>query len=98
MSKYIWSWYDGEGNYCNKAESLEEIIEIVLAYYFDHDENVREYTVQVIRVGCTINISLVRDNKIELYDIEADEEIVLGFLEDIARKEDRPDMFGLHFL
>jgi len=98
MSKYIWSWYDGEGNYCNKAESLEEIIETVLVYYFDPDEDGSESTVKVMRVVDTFNISLERDNKIELYDIEAGEEIVLGFLEDVARKEGRPDMFGLYFL
>ena len=98
MSKYIWSWYDGEGNYCNKAESLEQIIETVLVYYFEPDEDGSACKVQVIRVDDTFNITLEREHATGRHESAAAEEVALGFLEDIASQEGRPDMFGLYFL
>ena len=39
MKAYVWAWADGDGNYINQAESLREILEEILEYYFDEDES-----------------------------------------------------------
>lgn len=98
MKKYMWGWYDGEGCYVNKADSMQEILETVLTYYFDPNEDGSECKVQVVETDGTFEISLQHEDGVERHEIEASEDTVIEFLNEIARNEYRPDMFGLNFM
>ena len=98
MKKYMWSWYDGEGCYVNKADSIQEILETVLTYYFDPNEDGSECKVQVVETNGTFEISLQREDDVERHEIEASEDAVIEFLNEAARNECRQDMFNLNFM
>ena len=46
MSSYTWAWSDEESTYINKADSLFEIVETIIDYYYgDADEEEKQYNI-----------------------------------------------------
>ena len=89
MKKFIWAWSDEYGNYINPADSLEEIVETVLASYYDYDEFIVE------NVDSYIVIKIFSGDDIEEFTLEATTYDVEGTLEQIAENLDRPDFFEI---
>jgi hypothetical protein len=55
MSMYTWAWSDEESTYINKADSLFEIVETIIDYYYgDTDEEEKHYNITELNGrGCT---------------------------------------------
>ena len=90
MTTYVWAWADGEGNYINEAESLREILEQILEYYFD-DES--DYKIE--EAGSKFLINVVIDEKPLQYEIDIDSGSLCEFLNELAMLVDRPDKFDI---
>ena len=90
MKAYVWAWADGEGNYINKAESLREILDQVLEYYFD-DES--DYKIEEVDSKFLINIAI--DEQPLQYEIDVESGALCEFLNELADLVDRPDKFDI---
>ena len=90
MKAYVWAWADGEGNYINEAESLREILEQILEYYFD-DES--DYKIEETDSKFLINV--VIDEKPLQYQIDIESGALSEFLNELAELVDRPDKFDI---
>ena len=90
MKAYVWAWADGEGNYINEAESLREILEQILEYYFD-DES--DYKIE--EAGSKFLINVFIDDQSLQYKINIESGAVCEFLNELAELVDRPDKFDI---
>lgn len=90
IKTYVWAWADGEGNYINEAESLREILEQILEYYFD-DES--DYKIEETNSKFLINV--VIDEKPLQYQIDIESGALSEFLNELAELVDRPDKFDI---
>ena len=90
MKDYVWAWADGEGNYINKAESLREILDQILEYYFD-DES--DYKIEEVNSKFLINIAI--DEQPLQYEIDVESGALCEFLNELAELVDRPDKFDI---
>jgi len=90
IKAYVWAWADGEGNYINEAESLREILEQILEYYFD-DES--DYKIEETDSKFLINV--VIDEKPLQYQIDIESGSLCEFLNEFAELVDRPDKFDI---
>jgi hypothetical protein len=90
MKAYVWAWADGEGNYINKAESLREILEQILEYYFD-DES--DYKIE--EAGSKFLINVVIGEKPLQYEIDIESGALCEYLNELAELVDRPDKFDI---
>ena len=86
MKAYVWAWADGEGNYINQAESLREILEQILEYYFD-DES--DYKIEEVDSKFLINVAI--DDQSLKYEINIETDALCEFLNELAELVDRPD-------
>jgi len=90
MKAYVWAWADGEGNYINQAESLREILEQILEYYFD-DES--DYKIEEVDSKFLINVAI--DDQSLKYEINIETDALCEFLNELAELVDRPDKFDI---
>ena len=90
MKAYVWAWADGEGNYINQAESLREILEQILEYYFD-DES--DYKIEEADSKFLFQVTL--DQQVVDYQIDCEINALREFLNEIADRVDRPDKFDI---
>ena len=90
MKKIIWSWSDGDGTYVNQAESLEEIIEEIVEYYYDGDA---EVNVKRCDGYFEVNILDKARGLVNLYEPLDSKVAVVEFLAYLAKQEGRPDIF-----
>jgi len=90
MKAYVWAWADGEGNYINEAESLREILEQILEYYFD-DES--DYKIE--EAGSKFLINVFIDDQSLQYKIDIESGALCEFLNELAELVDRPDKFDI---
>ena len=92
MKAYVWAWADGEGNYINKAESLREILDQILEYYFD-DES--DYKIEEVDSKFLINFAM--DDQSLRYEIDIEPNALCEFLNELAELVDRPDKFDISY-
>jgi len=90
MKAYVWAWADGDGNYINQAESLREILEEILEYYFDEDES---FNVEEVDGKFLFQVTL--DQQVVDYQIDCETNALREFLNEIADRVDRPDKFDI---
>ena len=90
MKAYVWAWADGDGNYINQAESLREILDQILEYYFD-DESY--YKIEEVESKFLINVAI--DNQSLQYEIDIESGALCEFLNELAESVDRPDKFDI---
>jgi hypothetical protein len=90
ITAYVWAWADGEGNYINKAESLREILDQILEYYFD-DES--DYKIEEVDSKFLINFAM--DDQSLKYEIDIEPNALCEFLNELAELVDRPDKFDI---
>ena len=90
IKAYVWAWADGEGNYINQAESLREILDQILEYYFD-DES--DYKIEEVNSKFLINIAI--DEQPIQYEIDVESGALCEFLNELAELVDRPDKFDI---
>ncbi len=90
IKAYVWAWADGEGNYINQAESLREILDQILEYYFD-DES--DYKIEEVNSKFLINIAI--DEQPLQYEIDVESGALCEFLNELAEMVDRPDKFDI---
>ena len=90
IKAYVWAWADGEGNYINQAESLREILDQILEYYFD-DES--DYKIEEVNSKFLINIAI--DEQPLQYEIDVESGALCEFLNELAELVDRPDKFDI---
>ena len=90
IKAYVWAWADGEGNYINQAESLREILEQILEYYFD-DES--DYKIQEVDSKFLIDVAI--DDQSLKYEINIEPDALCEFLNELAELVDRPDKFDI---
>ena len=84
MKAYVWAWADGEGNYINQAESLREILDQILEYYFD-DES--DYKIEEVDSKFLINVAI--DDQSLKYEIDIKPNALCEFLNELAELVDR---------
>lgn len=101
LNKFSWCWTDEEDSYINTADSLKEIVETVLNYYFNWDDegaDLDEHE-KIIRVQTDSGLMYIlirsNDGEVSSYEISATEYSVKEFLEKIARDLERPDLFSI---
>ena len=90
MKAYVWAWADGDGNYINQAESLREILDQILEYYFDEDES---FNVEEVDGKFLINVAI--DDQSLKYEINIEPDALCEFLNELAELVDRPDKFDI---
>ncbi len=90
MTKYTWAWSDEDETYINKADSLFEILDIVLDCYLWDDE---QYTITELNGKFSITMSM--ENELVEYEVNSCPCEVSKFLHIMARLEDRPDTFAI---
>ncbi len=90
MKAYVWAWADGEGNYINEAESLREILEQILEYYFD-DES--DYKIE--EAGSKFLINVFIDDRPLKFESDVESGALCEFLNELAELFDRPDKFDI---
>ena len=90
IKTYVWAWADGEGNYINQAESLREILDQILEYYFD-DES--DYKIEEADSKFLINVAI--DDQSLKYEIDIESGSLCEFLNELAELVDRPDKFDI---
>jgi hypothetical protein len=94
MSTYTWAWSDEESTYINKADSLFEIVETIIDYYYgDADEEDKHYNITELNGKFLVSI-IVDDEAVE-YEVDASLCEVSDFLHILARHENRPDTFAI---
>ena len=94
MSMYTWAWSDEESTYINKADSLFEIVETIIDYYYgDADEEEKHYNITELNGKFLVSI-IVDDEAVE-YEVDASLCEVSDFLHILARHENRPDTFAI---
>ena len=88
--KIIWSWRDGDETYVNQAESLEEIIQEIVEYYYYGDAKVN-----VKRCDGYFEVKVLDKVRglVNLYEPQNSKLAVVEFLAYLARQEGRPDIF-----
>ena len=90
MSMYSWAWSDGENIYINYADSLFEIVDTVLDYYFCDEE-----TYSINELNCKFSITMTIDEELAEYEVNSCVYEVSNSLRILARNEDRPDNFSI---
>jgi hypothetical protein len=91
---YTWAWSDEESTYINKADSLFEIVETIIDYYYgDADEEEKHYNITELNGKFLVSI-IVDDEAVE-YEVDASLCEVSDFLHILARHENRPDTFAI---
>lgn len=94
MSTYTWAWSDEESTYINKSDSLFEILETIIDYYYgDADEEEKHYNITELDGKFLVSIT-VDDEAVE-YEVDASFCEVSDFLHILARHENRPDTFAI---
>ena len=88
MSTYTWAWSDEESTYINYADSLFEIVDTVLDYYFCDEE---PYSINELNGKFTIAMTI--DEELAEYEVNSCVYAVSNFLRILARNEDRLDNF-----
>jgi hypothetical protein len=96
MSKYTWAWSDEDATYILEADSLFEIVETIVDYYYfgwGDDDDEKPYTITERDGKFLISINV--DEESANYEIDTCSCDVIIFLETIARLEHRPDTFAI---
>ena len=93
MSMYRWAWSDGENIYINYADSLFEIVDTVLDYYFCDEE---PYSIN--ELNGKLSITMTIDEELAEYEVKSCRYEVSDFLHIMARLEDRPDTFAINVI
>jgi len=94
MSMYTWAWSDEESTYILDADSLFEIVETIIDYYYgDADEEEKHYNITELNGKFLVSI-IVDDEAVE-YEVDASLCEVSDFLHILARHENRPDTFAI---
>ena len=65
MSKYTWAWSDEDATYILEADSLFEIVETIVDYYFGwgDDDDETPYTIAELKTFVTSTITRERTYK-----------------------------------
>jgi hypothetical protein len=91
-SKLMWSWFDGDDVYVNEAQSLVDIIEEIIEYYYDDATSVRiekkEECYEVFFFDQELENTYHFDVGLKCEDVEK-------FLERLAEDQGRPDKFSI---
>ncbi len=95
MSKYTWAWSDEDATYILEAESLLEIVETIVDYYFGCDDDDDENLYTITELDGKFLISINVDEEPANYEVDTCSCDVIIFLETIARLEQRPDTFAI---
>jgi hypothetical protein len=90
MSTYTWAWSDEESTYINYADSLFEIVDTVLDYYFCNEE-----PYSIIELNGKFSITMTVDKKIAENEVNSCVYEVSDFLHIMARLKNRPDNFSI---
>ena len=90
MSTYTWAWSDEESTYINYADSLFEIVDTVLDYYFCDEE---PYSIN--ELNGKLSITMTIDEELAEYEVNSCVYEVSNFLRILSRNEDRPDNFSI---
>jgi hypothetical protein len=90
MSTYTWAWSDEEGTYINYADSLFEIVDTVLDYYFCDEE---QYSINELNGKFSITMTI--DEELAEYEVNSCVYEVSDFLHIMARLENRSDTFAI---
>jgi hypothetical protein len=97
MSTYTWAWSDEESTYINYADSLFEIVDTVLDYYYWDEDDGEEKLYTITELNGKFLVSIPLDEKSSQYEVDACSCDVIIFLETLARLEHRPDTFAIRF-
>lgn len=89
MSTYTWAWSDEESTYINYANSLFEIVDTVLDYYFCDEE---PYSIN--QLNGKFSITMTIDEELAEYEVNSYLYEVSDFLHIMARLKNRPDTFA----
>ena len=90
MSTYTWAWSDEESTYINHADSLFEIVDTVLDYYFCDEE---PYSINELNGKFSITMTI--DEELAEYEVNSCVYEVSDFLHIMARLENRSDTFAI---
>ena len=96
MNKYTWAWSDEDATYILEADSLFEIVETIVDYYYfgwGDDDDEKPYTIAELDGKFLISINV--DEELVNYEVDTCSCDVIIFLETIARLEQRPDTFAI---
>ena len=94
MRTYTWAWSDEVATYILDAESLLEIVETIVDYYFGEDDaEEQRYTITAIDGKFLVSINAYEEAY--QYEVEAFTGDVIEFLETIAKIQERPDTFAI---
>ena len=86
--KIAWAWSDEESVYLNEADSLEDIMNEVIYYYYYNGMNL---SIKKSKNLYKIKFQECNGSKFTRYTIETDSGSVADFLTNLARQVDRPD-------
>jgi hypothetical protein len=91
-SNLIWSWFDGDDVYVNEAQSLGEVIEEIIEYYFEDATNIR-----VEKTEACYEVFFFDQEFEESYhfDVGSTSEEVEKFLMQLAKSQGRLDKFSI---
>jgi hypothetical protein len=91
-SKLMWSWFDGDEVYLNEAQSLGEIIEEIIEYYYEDATSIRiekkDECYEVFFFDQELENTYHFDVGLKCEDVEK-------FLERLAEDQGRPDKFSI---
>lgn len=94
--KVIWSWFDGDEVYTNTSESLQEIIEEIMEYYFEDQSDAP--ILKKTDDGLIINFDeCIIENK-KIYELVNSCHEVAEFLSKIAIATGRLDRFDIRYI
>ena len=95
MSSYTWAWSDEDATYILDAESLFEIVETIVDYYYGYEEHGEEKLYTINELDGKFLVSIPLDDEAVEYEVDASLCEVSDFLHILARHENRPDTFAI---
>lgn len=95
MSMYTWAWSDEDATYILDANSLFEILETTIDYYYGYEDDGEEKLYTITELNGKFLVSIPLDEKSSHYEIDACSCDLIIFLQTIARLEHRPDTFAI---
>lgn len=91
-NKYTWAWKDDSTTHTNTANSLEEIIEEIVGYYYEGEITGFELTVEGELFSLFFEIN---EDDAYQYEIEITPHAVGEFLDQLAEQCNRNDCFDI---
>lgn len=87
---YIWAWSDDDGNYINEADSLQDILDEIIDYYYDGCSG---YSIEMRDESFCLEIDF--DDSFDEYNVDANPVDVCRFLNTLSEKVGRVDKFAI---